>query len=303
MLGATLLRKLSLVMIVAPLLVGCIAREAPVQPATQGKQVSPAVAITKPAPSQTVKPATEEPRPAAGPTTAAKPEEKARYGGVVTRVLNRDVPNFDIHQGQGADVSQTLANMYEGLARLHPIEHGKIVPELAESWELSPDGKVYTFKFAGGIKWHDGKPFTMDDVKYNLERMQNPKAFNTISPRGQGLLQAMESTQIASEDTIKLATKYPSASFLPGIASGWVAIGPKHILVEKGDMKREAIGTGPFKLKEFSPDVSLELVGQVPMVIVFWDVWHTGAWKEVKNFRPGPGIHPWGKYDQTWLSK
>ncbi len=110
-----------------------------------------------------------------------------------------------------------------------------------------------------GIKWHDGKPFTTEDVKYSLERMHDPKAFNTIAPRGQSLLTAMDTVQVVDEDTVKVTTKYPSASFLSNLASGWIAIQPKSIMVAKGDMKRDCVGTGPFKLKQFNPNISLEL--------------------------------------------
>ncbi|MBI2906633.1 MAG: ABC transporter substrate-binding protein [Chloroflexi bacterium] len=198
--------------------------------------------------------------PSGMPSPTPKPAaDQPGYGGIVTKSTNRDAASFDVQREQGQDASATLFNVYQGLVRVHTTEHKKIVPELAEKWELSADGRVYTFKFYGGVKWHDGKPLTMEDVKYSLERMHNPKAFNTVSPRGQGLLAAMESAEVVNEDTIRITTKYPSASFLGSLASGWVAIEPKHILVAKGDMRRDLIGTGPFKLKRFNPDISLEL--------------------------------------------
>ncbi|MFH1485662.1 MAG: ABC transporter substrate-binding protein [Chloroflexota bacterium] len=226
---------------------------------------SPTPAVQTPAATQPKSPTSPaSPSPKATPTPASpsptkKDAEQPLYGGVVTRVMNRDVPNFDVQQGVGADTSATMFNVFQGLVRLDPLEHQKVLPELAEKWEISPDGKTYTFKFYPGIKWHDGKPFTMDDVKYSLDRMHTPKDFKAISPRGEPLLAAMDKAEIAGEDTIKITTKYPSASFLGNLATGWVAIGPKHILVAKGDLKRDAIGTGPFKLKEFSADVTLAL--------------------------------------------
>ncbi len=50
-------------------------------------------------------------------------------------------------------------------------------------------------------------------------------------------------------------------------------------------------------------EIEKKLIEQAPMVICFWDVLHAGAWKEVRDFRPGPGIHPWGKLDQVWLAR
>ncbi|MFH1485764.1 MAG: ABC transporter substrate-binding protein, partial [Chloroflexota bacterium] len=50
-------------------------------------------------------------------------------------------------------------------------------------------------------------------------------------------------------------------------------------------------------------EIEQKVTDRVAMVIQFWDVWQIGAWKEVKNFDPGPGLHPWGQYDQMWLAK
>lgn len=99
----------------------------------------------------------------------------------------------------------------------------------------------------------------MEDVEYNLARMKKPREFKTISPRGEGLLAAMDKVDITSPDSIQITTRYPSATFLSGLAIGWIAMEPKHILVAKGDMKRDVVGTGPFKSKAYQPDVSLEL--------------------------------------------
>ncbi|MBI2906636.1 MAG: ABC transporter substrate-binding protein [Chloroflexi bacterium] len=219
---------------------------------------APSALAPKPAPAEVSRPATSgavATTPAATPKPAA---EQPKYGGVLTRAIERDPDSLDLQRESGSPSSTTMFNVYQGLVRFHPIQHEKIMPELAESWDVSADGKTYTFKFFKDIKWHDGKPLTVEDVKYSLDRMQNPKAFNTISPRGQGLLAAMDKAEVAG-DTIKITTKYPSASFLNNIATGWVAIAPKAILEAKGDMRRDTVGTGPFKMKQFNPNSSVEL--------------------------------------------
>lgn len=208
-----------------------------------------------PDPTKAPEPRSEVTKPTATPKPAAG---QPRYAGVLTRAVPRDTDTFDVQQGSGSPVSLTLFNVYDGLVRLHPAEHN-IVGELAEKWEIGLDGKSYIFKFHSGITWHDGKPFTMEDVIYSLDRMLKPKEFKSISPRGEGLLAAMGKAEIVGEDAVKITTKYPSATFLLNLATGWIAIEPKHILVAKGDMKRDIVGTGPFKLKSFQPDVSLEL--------------------------------------------
>ncbi|MBI2910268.1 MAG: ABC transporter substrate-binding protein [Chloroflexi bacterium] len=206
-------------------------------------------------------PVASVPKPAEPtPSTKSATSESPRYGGVLARLTDRDSATFDLQREQGGDAATTLFNVYQGLVRFHPVDHKRIMPELAEKWETSPDGRVYTFKFHKDIKWHDGKPFSMDDVAYSLDRMHDPKKYKTISPRGQAMLEAMESAEVAGKDMVKVTTKYPSASFLVNLATGWVPIEPKHIILEKGDMRRDLVGTGPFKLKEFNPNVSMQLV-------------------------------------------
>ncbi|MBI2908406.1 MAG: ABC transporter substrate-binding protein [Chloroflexi bacterium] len=234
------------------LLAACAPAAAPAPP-------TPAPAL-KPASSPVSQPPTPTPQPPALAPTPKPAASEPRYGGVLKRTLGRDVPAYDIQMEQGGDPASVFFNVYQGLVRLHPLDHQKIVGELAQSWEISPDGKTYTFKFHPGIKWHDGRPFTPDDARYSLERMHDPKAFKTISPRGQGLLAAMDKAEVAGDDSLKVTTKYPSASFLRNIATGWVAIEPKHILTVKGDVRKDPVGTGPFKFRQHNTDVSLEVV-------------------------------------------
>ncbi|MBI2908313.1 MAG: ABC transporter substrate-binding protein [Chloroflexi bacterium] len=233
------------------ILVSCAPAAAP----TPTAKPAPAAPAAKP----TAAPAAATPKPAAPAATPKPAAGQPKYGGVVTRVMDRDVDHFDVQQGQTAATSVPLFNVYQGLVRLDPIEHQKILPELAEKWEVSPDGKTYTFTLFKGIKWHDGKPFTTEDVKYNLERMHNPKAFKTIAPRAESMLAAMDKAEIAGDNSIKVTTRFPSASFMLNLAAGWVAMQPKHILEVKGDMKRDLVGTGAFRFKDFNPNISLEL--------------------------------------------
>ncbi|MBI2907564.1 MAG: ABC transporter substrate-binding protein [Chloroflexi bacterium] len=247
--AATRLSMLASFVIVLILLLSCAPAAAPV-----AKLPSPTSA---PVAQATAAPAASPAAPTPSPKPAA---DQPRYGGVLTKANYEDPPSFDLQQEQTAPAALVLFNVYQGLVRLHPLEHDKIVPELAEKWELGPDGTTYTFKFTKGIRWHDGKPFTMDDITYSLDRMANPKAYKIISPRGEGLLAAMQSAEIVDESTIKIVTKFPSASFMLNIATGWVAVEPKHILVAKGHMKEDLVGTGPFRLKEAIPNISIEMV-------------------------------------------
>ena len=78
-------------------------------------------------------------------------------------------PHLDPTAGAAAAIDEVLyANVFEGLTRIG--SGGEVLPALAESWTVSDDGKVYTFKLHTGVKFHDGTPFSADDVKFSLDR-------------------------------------------------------------------------------------------------------------------------------------
>lgn len=115
--------------------------------------------------------------------TAAEPNPKK--GGVLrVSILSRQ-PHFDIHQsGTFANVG-TQACMFDNLVRRDPRDGGKtIIPDLAHSWDVSPDGKRYTFFLRKGVLFHDGAELTSDDVKATFDRIVKPhRAFRSRAAR------------------------------------------------------------------------------------------------------------------------
>ncbi|WP_244480872.1 ABC transporter substrate-binding protein, partial [Mesorhizobium sp. Root157] len=87
----------------------------------------------------------------------------------VTIGVREDIPGLDPTIRQGTIISLvTLGNVFEGLTRFN--EDGSLSPGLAKSWEISPDGKTYTFKLVEGAKFSDGSDFDAADVKWTFER-------------------------------------------------------------------------------------------------------------------------------------
>ncbi|HEY4201292.1 MAG TPA: ABC transporter substrate-binding protein [Devosiaceae bacterium] len=136
--------------------------------------------------------------------------------------------------------------IFEGLVNVGSTDLS-IQPALAKSWAISPDGKTYTFNLVDA-KWHDGQPFTSDDVKYSLLQV-NTKYSPAFTAAG---------SQIASIDTpsptqvvINLKQSYgPFLASLPCAVGG--AIVPKHIYEGKEPASvTDLVGTGPFKLAEW----------------------------------------------------
>ena len=130
---------------------------------------------------------------------------------------------------------------------------GKLEPALAESWTTSADGRTWTFKLRQGVKFHTGRELTADDVKFTYERILDPKT----GSGGRGYLSAIDQIETTDKHTVRIVTKQPSASLLAGMAGGWSAIVPRDV-VEKGDLRRTAVGTGPFILQEWVPQSHLK---------------------------------------------
>jgi len=80
----------------------------------------------------------------------------------------------------------------------------KVVPSLAEKWEISPDGKIYTFYLRKGVKFHDGLPFTAKDVKYSLDFFADPKRSAQAS-----LAVMMDRVEIVDDHKVRVHLKYP----------------------------------------------------------------------------------------------
>src|SRR5690606_5207339 len=94
---------------------------------------------------------------------------------VVGMVL--EPPHLDPTAGAAAAIKEVgYANIFEGLTRIGP--DGTVQPQLAESWEISEDGKTYTFKLRTGVKFHDGADFSADDVKFSIDRAMAEDSVN-----------------------------------------------------------------------------------------------------------------------------
>ena len=127
---------------------------------------------------------------------------------------------------------------------------GKLEPSLAQSWTTSADGKTWTFKLRQGVKFHNGREFVADDVKYTYERVLDPK----LGSGGRGYLAAIEQIEVADKHTVRISTRQPSASLLAGMAGNWSSIVPREV----ADLRRTAVGTGPFILQEWIPQSHLK---------------------------------------------
>ncbi|MCL4368667.1 MAG: ABC transporter substrate-binding protein, partial [Actinobacteria bacterium] len=167
-------------------------------------------------------------------------------------------PDFDVHQASTVYFYLMIANpCYNSLVTWDNVDHNKIVPDLAKRWDVSPDGLSYTFYLEQGVKWHDGESFSADDVKYSLERQRFPP--KGVISANMSMLEPLKTVEVLDPSTVKIQLSHPSGAFLSMMGIGGNSILPKHVLEKKGDMKRDVIGTGAWKLKKYMSGVSIEL--------------------------------------------
>ena len=152
------------------------------------------------------------------------------------------------HVGKPSDHMHAM-NIYSGLVRLKAGSTG-VEPDLATRWEVSPDGRAYTFYLRRGAKWHKGYgEVTAKDVKYTLDRIRDP----ATKSRFRGLLQPLQKIEVVDDHTIRLTLKDPYPSFLGAVLAfrpGWIV--NERAIKEKGaKYGQDPIGSGPFMFEKW----------------------------------------------------
>lgn len=146
-----------------------------------------------------------------------------------------------------------LQNTMEGLTTFEPVT-GDVKPCLAESWEISDDGLVYTFHLRKGVKFHDGTSFNADVVKASLERainLQGDPAF---------LLDVVDHVEVVDDYTVKIYLKYPFSPMLAVLAfTVSYPVSPNTPTDSFVEPPNWVVGTGPYKIASWSPDKELVL--------------------------------------------
>lgn len=171
----------------------------------------------------------------------------ASEGGVLLVAKDQEAVGFDPHKVPALSSIQIYQHLYNGLVDLD--NNAEIVPELATSWE-TPDDTTYVFHLRKGVKFHNGREMTAEDVKYSFERILDP-ATASIAKSYYNKIQKIETPD---KYTVKFILSEPYADFLTNLASVWGAIVAKEVVEKNGDLMKVDGGTGPFKLKEWVPD-------------------------------------------------
>ena len=180
-------------------------------------------------------------------------DETPRKGGTVIITLGTDPPTVNPITTSGVPDHIIGCMTSQGLTK--ETYTGDVIPELAISWSVSPDGRTYTFDLREA-KWHDGKPFQSADVKFTLE------AASKVSPTFATVGKLLESVEAPEPHKAVIKLKEPFGPFLISLACPLgSAIIPKHIF-EGTNLQQNpsAVGTGPYKLVEWQHGSHLRLV-------------------------------------------
>jgi peptide/nickel transport system substrate-binding protein len=158
---------------------------------------------------------------------------------------------------------------------------GKIIPKLATKWQDSEDGLVYTLKLRPEVKWHDGQPFTSDDVIFSYEYQKK------YLPVSGGCPDVVKQVKQVDKQTVEIHIEEPDVDFLSSLSS-WIMI-PKHIWEGVTDpnnfTNNSAVGTGPYKLTEYSKEHGTYRFVANP------DFWGSKPWvNEIKFVPAGQAI-------------
>jgi peptide/nickel transport system substrate-binding protein len=145
--------------------------------------------------------------------------------------------------------SAVEGTIFTGMTKIN--KNLDVIPDLAKSWKVSKDGKVWTFYLRKDVKWHDGHPFTAEDVVFTFNSILNPKV-NSV--RRSDFIIDGKPIQFRAADRYTVQAVLPQP-FAPFLVRAGMSVIPKHILhgidINTADFNRKPIGTGPFKFKEW----------------------------------------------------
>jgi len=188
------------------------------------------------------------------PATTVSTLKSVKRGGTLKVGIQFDPTSLDPHGSIFTATDRVTEQVYSRLVSLDAALQPQ--PDLAESWEIAPEGTVYTFHLRHNIRFHDGRPLTAADVQYSFQRILDP------ATRSQSTFYLSRAQAIDAVDdfTLRITLETPNASLLTGLASPGHSIVPREDAgVVAPDLSKTANGTGPFRLVEYVPNVRVVL--------------------------------------------
>jgi peptide/nickel transport system substrate-binding protein len=181
------------------------------------------------------------------------PAEAQKRGGTLRVSYGNEIAHLDFHTAPGYEMMWVAMNVGCGLLNITP--DGKFVPDAAESWQISSDGLLYTFRLRKNVLFHDGTKVDAAAVKFTIERLMDPATKSGMRT----FYDPVHSVEEVDPHTVQVRLKHPYAFFLhmlAGYRTGLVIYNPvatqKYSLEDRKQGKPEAVsGCGPFRLIEW----------------------------------------------------
>lgn len=191
------------------------------------------------------------------PAAADEPGDQAPAGEAVLIIGRQDDGNsYDPHKGTNFAALEVLHALYDTLVTVD-YDLKTIRPLLATEWQISEDGKEYTFKLRDDVKFHSGRPMTAEDVKYSFDRLRDPA--NNFSESW--VLESVEEVIAVDDTTVVLKLKHPDGELLLNLARSQAAILDREAVEQWGEDFGVlwSGGTGPFKWVKWEPEKEVVL--------------------------------------------
>lgn len=187
------------------------------------------------------------------------PDPNAKAGGTITITYKDDVATLDPAIGYDWQNWSMIKSLFDGLMDYVPGTT-TLRPGLAESYEISEDSMSYTFKLRAGVKFHNGREMTAEDVKYSLDRVTDPATqspgagfFGSIAGFDKAGPEGLSGVEVVDPLTVKITLSRPDATFLHVMALNFASVVPKEAVdAAAGDFGKLPVGTGSFKLAEWT---------------------------------------------------
>ncbi len=174
-----------------------------------------------------------------------------RNGGELIFPVPSEPPSYDGHREETFGLIHPFAPFYNTLLRVDPFDKSgtKAAPSVAESWIVSPDGKIYTFKLRKGVKFHDGAELTSEDVKASYDKIIFPPPGVGSTRKGQ--YSVVEAIRAPDRYEVQFRLKQPSGSFIASMLSPYNFLYKADILAKDPHWyEKNIMGTGPFTFVE-----------------------------------------------------
>jgi peptide/nickel transport system substrate-binding protein len=212
---------------------------------------------------------------------ACTPPVDRRPADVLVVGQTAEPKSLDPHVTTALNDFRILVNLYEGLVR---FRNGTLEPEpaLAYRWEISEDGRQYTFFLRQGVRFHDGAPFDAEAVRFNIERMlREDHPFHHTGPFPLAFFfETIESVQIVDPYQVRFLLAEPFAPLLSNLAyPTGLMVSPAAVRRHDLDFGRRPAGTGPFRFVDWEPRRRVMLERNP-------DYWGAAALPRVLVFRP-----------------